>query len=397
MKKIWTTLLMLSSFAIGLVACDMKKQLTEMHDSTGRLETNTREMGDTTKSMDQTTQSMYDTTKLMAKTTASMHETTAGLSLMTAELVDLARMNDSSTQRRQALQALKAADSLGLKINEAAKYFSSFEYQLFNGIGQDITKEKRTELQNQAVAEFFKSVKEFDTGTDVTRALVDAKSSDESNKDLSFNALAAVLHLMNRKQMEYLKTNKLNDSDKVSMLGLIVSSLEKKDAINKGEVRPEDVPEYTKDILANERIAVRLLQARVTVFTAIACGEMSLIQGWPLLKKASSTKVENDSVVGRIAQTIAKAIPNANPKWDLNIDRLNLVQIQFFLKLMNEVTEGRAVLEKLGTEHQPDQAISTILKNLVYVEPKSEATGPLLAARQTFKTELEKFLATQKR
>ncbi len=402
MKSREKIILIAGTMMLGLAACDMKKQLTEMHDSTGRLEQNTKKMGETTENMDKTTASMYDTTTVMAKTTSSMHGTTQGMSAVTNELVDLARMNDSSSQRRDALHAIKTADSLGMKVEEGAKYFSSFEFQLFNGLGQDSTKEKRTELQYLAVAEFFKALKEFDTGADYTKALAQAKSGDEANKDASFNAIAATLHVINRKQNEYLKSNTLKDTEKVSMLSMITSSLEKKEAINKGEIRPEEISEYTKEVLANERLALRLIQARVTAFSTIAFGEVSLIQGWPLVQKAAATNLDSNSITGRIAkgagQLLSKVSPSLNttPQWELKVEKFNVVQLQLFVKLMNQVLEGQQFLTKLGVVPHKDESLKTVLNNVVYVEAKDQVTGPLLEARQKFKETLNQFLPTQK-
>ncbi len=381
--------------ALSLSACDMKKQLTEMHDSTGEMNETTKKMNSTTEGMHSTMQGMEKTTEGMDGKMKGMNETMGGMdkkmgdmnetmggmntimqdmSEQTNELYDAAKLGDSSMQRRAALEALARATASGRKITEATKYFISFEYQLYSGIGQDKSEEKRKHLLYEATLEFFKDVTEFLTKEDVPQPLTQAEKGGDDNKEASFNALAVSLHKMNRKQEEYLKKNKLKEEDSLSMYKIILSALAKKKAINGGQSKLDEIDDYEREVLNNEEVAVKLIQARNNFTAAILLGGISDIQ-------------KGTVVLGQNAKAGAMYIG----KWDVNLEKINKVQSETAGKYIASILGAHKFLKEIGIEPVYNPTLLKILKNAQWAETKNENES-LAKARKDLQESYQKLM-----
>lgn len=328
----------------AMMSCEMKTQLSEMHDSTQRLEKNTQKMSDTTEKMEKTTGVMAETTERMSGTTLKLYESTMKMLGRTdtlvgasAELYDALKQGDSLNLRRQGLAAMNSAQSSGRKLAEAVKYVLAFEFQLFSGLGQDMTEEKLDRLKEDAMAEFFKDVKEYYILGDKPHPLAQAGGGVEDNKRANFNALAAVLHKENRKQQETAKST--GQIKAVSILTMINETLEKGQLLKAGKISFSQLKHYEKEILNNEEIALQLLQARHNFIKAIVLSETSQISK------------------GKI-----KALTMMLFKWDLNLSEFNEVQLSTYVSYIDAVHSTENELKKLGQPIYKDSLLMRLLK-----------------------------------
>ncbi len=367
--------------ALSLSACDMKKQMSEMHDSTVEMNDTTKKMNSTTEGMHTTMQGMEKTTEGMDGKMKGMNETMGGMNAImqdmseqTNELYDAAKLGDSSMQRRAALEALGKATASGRKITEAVKYFISFEYQLYSGIGQDKSEEKRKHLMYEATLEFFKDVTEFLTKEDVPQPLTQAEKGGDENKEASFNALAVSLHKLNRKQEEYLQKNKLKEEDSLSMYKAIVSALAKKKAIDEGQLKLSELADYEREVLNNEEVAVKLIQARNNFTAAILLGGVSDIQ-------------KGNIILGQNAKAGAMFLA----KWDVNLAKINKVQSETAVKYIAAILGTHKFLKEIGIEPVYNSTLVKILKNAQWAEVKNESEN-LAKARKDLRDSYQKLL-----
>ena len=369
--------------ALALSACDMKKQLTEMHDSTGEMNETTKKMNATTEGMHTTMQGMEKTTvgmdgkmKGMNATMEIMNEKMEGMKSITQdmleqtnELYDAAKLGDSSMQRRAALEALGKATATGRKVTEAVKYFISFEYQLFSGFGQDQSDDKRKHLLYEATLEFFKDITEFTTKETVPQPLAQAAKGGDDNKEASFNALAVSLHKMNRKQEEYIKKNNLKEEDSLSMYKVILSALAKKKAIDEGQLKLSELADYEREVLNNEEVAIKLIQARSNITAAIVLNGVSDIQkdipgNGPI---ASLLKELSD-----VAKGVLKGAEMRFKKWDVPVAKINAVQSETAIKYIASILATHKYLKEIGVQPIYNQTLVEILKRAQWVEVKDE-------------------------
>jgi len=336
---------------LALMSCEMKKQLGEMHDSTQRLEANTQRMGDTTEKMQKTTQTMSETTQKMSGTTEEMNERTAQLyestlkmldkttaiSGASSELYDAIKQGDTLNLRRQALATMLAAESNGRKISEAVKYVLSFEFQVFSGQGQDVEPSKREHLMVDALAEFYKDLKEYAPVSNDIDPLAQASSGSEANKKAVFNAVAAVLHKANRKQEEFLRANP--KYEKVTFLSMIENGLKKAKALKEGAVAFSQLSESEKEVISNEKISYLLLQARHNFIAAILLSESSSVQ--------------------RGLLTVLKMMTLG---WDLKLSDFNQVQMTNFVSYIQAIQTTRTFLKSQGQVLVLDFKLMRLLK-----------------------------------
>lgn len=362
-------------------ACAEKKQLTEMHDATV-------DMRDTTKELNKGTGELKDTTTQLLRQTLDMKETTTHLadisgqmngkmddmskktsvvSQLTGELYDASRQGVTLDLRRSALKALLEAQSSGKKIAEAAQYFMSFEYQFWTGFGQDETEEKRQVLVDDAVSEFFKSVKEFNVGpsTEINPLAQTSLSNgggsvalDDDNRVASFNAIAAALHRVNRKQEEMHHKNP--KVEVLSMLSLIERGLKAEVELNSGAKTLDTLPPSIKEVLNNKSLAVKLLQARHNFIAAIFLAEVSPV----------GAQAPTNTLAPKWATKMLLYLWSTQMGWKANLDRFNVSQLKQFNQYLSAVLATRASLKTLGIEPHVDSKIQKLFQTM-----NEETTG----------------------
>lgn len=353
------------------VACAEQKKLSEMHDSTVEMNDTTKELLGVTKEMRETTEGLDESTTKMRETTEEvvtvskemstkmddMSTKTVEVVRVTDELYDSSRQGVSLQLRRDALDALLRAQSGGKKIEEAAKYFMSFEYQLWTSWGVDGSVEKREELMRAAVAEFLKALNEFTVKGDLApfaESTGDARDlHGDDNKQASLNALAATVHSLNRKQEEMALKSPAHQT--VSMYSMLLESLKLEQEVNEGRIALESLKSYQREILVNKEIAVRLLQARHNHIAVIFLSKVLPQEGLRNRWKAG-----------------LNYYLSWGAKWKLDMDALNLAQLKEYAMYLDASLKTRASLAEIGIEPIVDGTLSAFMNG---ARPVTEGKG----------------------
>lgn len=373
-----TTLLLVS-------ACAEQEKLNEMHDATVKMEKTTGEMNQNTGKMNEVTTKMDDkmaqmtnTTERVATTTESVDKKTAVVSAkldnlgdMTNELYDALRQGNALQLRREALSSLLKASSMQMKLSESAKYFMSFEIQLWNIYGQDKDFDKRDILAQQATQEFFMEVAEFaPAGYDVdATATPDAEDiHSDSNRTASFNALAAAMHQINRKQVSTL--NKDNRFEKVSMYSLMAEALLAKKDIQANVANLGAKEKYMREVLAQEKLALQLLQTRYNIF--------------PMIFVDLTTKISEKGLLGKAMM--------ATLAWELDLDKLNKTQFEYFrTEVLQQALDAHKLMTQIGVKPKMGKKLAMILSKM-RIKASRKKDGHMAAAQTAL---VEKILEIQ--
>lgn len=384
---------------VSVVACAEKKQLTQMHDATVEMRDTTKEMNGNTKEMKTTTKTMAEDTKGMREDTRSVRKSTDDMRAatenmrkstedmrrstetvresttqvleetkevkdLTAELYDSARQGAAVTLRRELLESAYRSESSGKKIGELGKYFMAFEFQLWNDMGQDKGEEKRRELMQIATTEFFRDLREFATGDETVNPFAQMTAGgpvhSADNKTATVNALAVTMHILNRKQEDFIRRNPTVQP--VSIYSMIADALRAEKAIDAGEVA--DIPAYQKDVLANKKLALFLMQARHNFAAAMFLSETVSKQG-----------------VGNKVRAFANRYFGWGASWTLDADALNVAQTEQLARYLKAVVRTRAVLNEVGVKPEVNSKIEAFLKGAKVKATAEKASGALLAAR----------------
>lgn len=419
----------ISSLAILLLfsACSEKKQLTEMHDATvdmnGKMDqlhkTTSDGMRDTINKMEQlhqtTTEGMQETVKGMKQSVAL----TASVLDTSNELGDLSKHGASVEGRNNRLKNILEDATLENKVTHAAIYFKSFEYQFWQGSGQDASLKKRQHLIDEAAAEFFRAIAEFNNGSPLVNPFATPGVpliSDYGNREAIFNAFALTLHELDRKQEEMLR--KYPEIKPVSMLSIIKDALTAEKDINSGKIPVEEISEATHMVLTNKDVALKLLQARLNFALSVficsvsklktaqnmtldqateAIGAKSLFPKTALVYDTVS-KLWNSSTAsssaapktfGQVSTAVgASFVPKAielqnmkNNKWTVDMDKFNLSQLIMFQRYLGLVKKTQILLVEIGEKVQINEEVGLVLANM---EVKSTGLGGAkLAAEKT--------------
>ena len=228
------------------------------------LENRTESMDNSTKEMKDITKEMSDTTKEMNETTNDMQGTTEVMRENTEELLMLSRQGATSDLREKAKNVFLNKDrGMGDVLTAAKKYFYAFEYQVWNGRGEDTLEEREALLLN-AMEEFYRLLNDLNKGYTAATP-IEIESAGTANK--AFYALATTMHFNNDKQAS--RVGKYEGVEEISMYDIIKSSLEK---FNAGE----QLHEYEQVVVLGEnyRITENLLNARLNFVTALGIKDM---------------------------------------------------------------------------------------------------------------------------
>lgn len=280
------SLLSLSVISL-LTACGELKKVDDMRDST--------------VSMGKTTTQMNDTTTGMKSKMDSLEAKTIDLGAMTNELYDTARQGSSLQLRRDAYDSMLKAPTFFKKLSEASKYFMSFEYQVWNNLGQDTEPEKREILAQQEALEFFTEIEELAPRDGSVQPTAHPNAKDiysAENRTSVFNALAATIHHMNRKEIRVSKYNA--NIDQKSLYDLMEEAL----------LAPRDKAQsgYIREIMAHEEKAIQILKTRYSMF--------------PMMFIDMMTKISDKSLLEQLQMGLMG--------WDCDLDTLNATQLEYF-------------------------------------------------------------------
>ncbi|RYZ82168.1 MAG: hypothetical protein EOP06_22140 [Proteobacteria bacterium] len=305
--------ILLAAIAVVASGCDMKTNLDEMHDKTVQMEQTTSKVEKHSESLDQ----------------------------QTGELYDALRQGDALQSRRTALANLLAAKDPLRKLSEASKYFMAFEYQLWSGIGADVSEQKRNTLAMLAAREFFKDVESFIPGGKKNAKPLAGQiiATEKSNAINSLNALAATIDSLNPKQESTLL--RLTTIKPLSMYSMIEESLRARAAIESEQKAASEFPAYVSEVLFSEDVAVYLLQARYNYLPALVLGKL--------------TDASHSQWTGaRIALA----------PWTLDTTTLNLVELTEMNRLLKLSNATKSLLQELGFAAPLDPLLTRVYQNM---------------------------------
>jgi hypothetical protein len=337
--------LFLLALSISISACEMKKNLDEMHDSTGEMNVTTTEMNENLGEMKETTGKMSGTTSemntkmgQMAETTDQMAKTTNAMNATTCEMYTALRQGDSLSARRNGMKAIEDAEIGAPKISEAGKYFMSFEFQIWSNLCKD-NKKVRLQLAAEAAKEFMRDVQQF-IAAGQTEAMPFANpklhGKERANREQSLNAIAAAMHLANPKQEELMKKD-----DLITMWDMIKKSLIAAQQIASGKATISDFPEYVHQILIYEGVAKLLAQVRYNYLGAM------------MLSRA--TKIREG------------VLPYAKMRylgWTLDVSTYGTVEVSEFAVYLNGGNLAYEAMVKAGLTPKLNNTLKEILENM---------------------------------
>ncbi|MBL7556351.1 MAG: hypothetical protein JNM24_11070 [Bdellovibrionaceae bacterium] len=367
------------AMAMSLSACDVRNELKDMHKSTGNMEKNTEKMVEITDRMEKMTQKMSGDVEGMKQETKDVNDSVVSMGKKMDEVnssvsefngkidklhgvadslekrvgtgieetYDGLRQGDSSQLRRVAFQGLLNARAHEKKLLEAAQYLAGFEFYFWRGFGMDADLARREELVAGAAQQFYKDIYEIYNYKASVFPMADPDLGEGFNREASFNAIAAALHMDNPKQKENIRlmANKGIKVEDLSFLKIIKAGLMAKINVEDRKLKLEDVPAQYKEVMINEEISIKLLQARWN-FLAVAA-----------LDKSFHFKQNGAFKYVRSAWNLATT-------WKLDFSKLNTSQIadqHFYLK---EAQSARAFLNSIGVETKPDMLLVAFINRM---------------------------------
>jgi hypothetical protein len=279
---------------------------------------------------------MHDATVKMSDTTEDMKKSTGDLKDATDELYDALRQGNALQLRREAYNEVMKAPTMFKKISEATKYFMSFEFQLWNGIGQDTALVKRDVLGQQAAQEFFMEVEELAARDNSVDPLAQPNAKDissEENRAAAFNAMAIAMDQMNRKQPDNIE--KLKNDKLITMYSMVEEALQ----------APREYAQtgYVREILAHEDKAVQLLQARYNMF--------------PLMFIDMMTHLGDKNIFSQ-AKTLLLG-------WELDTSVMSATQTEYLrTEVLAKGLAAKELLIKIGRKPELDSKVSRLIEKM---------------------------------
>ncbi|HEX7674906.1 MAG TPA: DUF948 domain-containing protein [Bdellovibrio sp.] len=353
---------LISGLTVAMLAgCGELKKVDDMHDDT-------QKMAETTGKMSKTTSQMNDTTGQMNKTTAEMNQTTAemnnkmqtlqdkmqALKNTMDELYDTLRQGNAAQLRRDGYKAILEAPTLYKKVSEAYKYFMAFEFQLWNAQGQDLDEGARQKLGQQAAQEFYMEIEGLgprDKSISVTAQPDPKDISSKENRLASFNAMAAGMHQINRKENRAQAMTK--DLKTMSMYTMTQEALMAS--------HDQEQTGYIREIQAHEDKAIQLIQTRISMFPLIFIDAVARLGEMNKIEQAKMAYVG----------------------WDFEIDKYSATQLEYLqTEVIGQALEAKAFLKKIGIKPVMDSTVLHLLKNMKVKNTKTNQT-PAMAASQT--------------
>lgn len=405
-------------FGLIVSACAEKKQLKEMHDSTEEMNKTTTELldqtkvtrgevsqvGANTKEIKQNVVMMTPEIQNINRNLGDTTRTTQEIDRNTRELFDGSRQVLSSGERRQAFDSLMNSPSLARKLSQASIYYSAFEFQTWTGFGNDSGIQQRQKLMADASKQYFFEIQEAYVNTPAVKSLASPfgsrlkeflKSFTDSifnfetnrnsvdNKEASFNALAATLHINNRKQTEGINNFNSISSSKAteySMLKMIYDSLSLKVSLRKGQISAQSIPEYSQEIINNSEIANKLLNARFNFLALLSVLPHSDFnkeswQGWMaklnmLISEEDLTDytmklifILPDFVKDNLAKYVKDRFLKAQPMlgWELKLQGKDEVELNRIVDIAKASLETYDFLKQNGYLIHKDNEVTKII------------------------------------
>lgn len=345
--------LIVSGLVVGLLAgCGELKKVDDMHDATGKMADTTDKMNQTTSQMNKTTSQMNGTTSEMKDKMTSLEQKTEELKQITDELYDTLRQGNALQLRREAMTEIVKAPTLFRKISESNKYMMSFEFQIWNNLGQDAEPEKRELLAQQAALEFFLDIEGFAPRDNSVNPTVQPDMKDlnsQDNRTASFNALAAAMHQVNRKETRAEKN--IKNLPNMTMYSIMEKALLAS--------REEQQKGASREVMAHEDKAIQILQTRYNIF--------------PLIFMDAVSKLGDKSMLAQGKMALLG--------WDFDIDCLNATQLEYLqTEVLQQSLQSKQLLIKIGKKPVLDSMVARLL-NKMRVSPSGKKSPEVIAAQ----------------
>ncbi|UXR64685.1 hypothetical protein EZJ49_00250 [Bdellovibrio bacteriovorus] len=324
------TLLVLACVGSLTTACEVKKNLDDMHKATVE---------------------MSETTKRMEEKTGELDKKSGSLDDKTAELYDALRQGNAALLRKEFLQQMNESKEMAKKLSLGVKYYWAYEFQLWSMQGLD-NDHRREELASSAAREFIREIHEYAP----TEEFISPTS--DNNTDMNFLALVTTLHEVNDKQKNRVDPKGI---EHMSMLSLIERALKQKVDLDAGRISINDLAPASYDLLAFESKLIQILQARQNFILTM------------LVAKASNIdkNLKNKIKLGLLGM-----------KWSLDLNRYNDVEINEMTRYLKAVLDTRAILRNTGHAIVVDETIQKVMMNGQFAQTKSQGKARLAAEAQ---------------
>jgi len=301
-----------------LSACEVKKNLDDMHDATVK--------------MSNTTEDMSDTTKRMEEKTGELDKKSGSLDEKTAELYDALRQGNAAVLRKEFLEQMTGSKEMPKKLALGVKYFWAFEFQLWSMQGLDDAA-RREELATSGAREFIREIHEYAPTND----FISPTTSD--NKEKNFLALATTLHEVNDKQKLRVDPKGI---EHMSMLTLIERALTEKRSLEAGKISVSQLSGSSYELLNFEGKMIQLLQARHNFILAMIVARTSKVD------QSLQTKVK----LGLLGM-----------KWSMDLNKFSDVEVAELKKYAKAVMDTRIIIDKALHPIEVDKTLLKILNN----------------------------------
>lgn len=366
------------------------EQTKELQKETQKVSSQTERLGDTTDRLRDTTGQLLNVTRDdLARKTAELGEMTERLGETTDELLDVTRndllrqmksvdrgfgelydamrQGDSASLRRESIQRLLEAKTLQNRMAEAGLFVMSFEYQLFSGVGQDVSPARKNLLYQQAAMEFFLRIDELAPKGEKIEPLANpdpAHPTSQENRASAFNCLASALHKTNRKQEIDSETR-----ERVSLYDLIIKAMRMKEQLNTGRLRLPDGPHFAKEVLARPARVRQLLQARHNMFALLFLGATT-----DLIAK------------GRLARGVSAV---RGIEIDFGSSDMGAAHLDFIIEeILRPAIETRDDMIALGLKPELAKTVRFLASRVSFKAMPADQGSKLLKSRQTLIQEL---------
>jgi hypothetical protein len=348
-----TKLFILLILVLTVTGCGVTKDMQEMKDTTNHLKDLTEKMSDKEDHLSDTSDKLYGVSQLMSGIQQEMY----------SDMVQ-----ESETGRRKRLENMDGAKTIDEKFSLAAKYYWSFEFQLWKGDGTRDA-ESLELLKTLAVQEFFREVVRF---VDFNNFEYGVMSHTNRMKDLY--ALACALDEVNFNQMQYAKKNNFKYA---SMETIIEEQLAVSKKIHDGLVKTTDQNLLQWEVGSRQKdSALYLLQLRQEFLTAVVISKaigfnpdnLHLLDlGLNLFIGQDASFIETaKSLFGAVEEDLRGAQVLYSGKIDVsNRDTESLALYNYFLR---KVIHTQEFLKSIGEPVKMDSLFKRLFDRLYIVD-----------------------------
>ena len=358
------------SFLI-FAGCSPFKTMEEMKDTTKKMSDTTDEMGKDVKETKEISQQMKEQVEQTNQTALNTYN-------------DL-RSKDSADARVTFLKQMKEAKTIEAKISSAAKYFQSFEFQLWKDFSTD-NEATLDALKEQAVSEFFRELSDL-VKPDYMKKGKEYLGGLRSTPDfMNLFALSVTLHY---KHISQERVTKETGRTSVSMLSIILEALEQGVSVKKGLIKVDDLPHYAKELLLFEDKAVYMLQLRHVSLAKMSLGKMTGLDITPMdipfVDAETTGYLQKPKALW--AETKMKFMD-----WDLDLAGMNEVEMNTVTRWLAESVSTQRKLMFLGVRPLVDQNLKDIFYHLkVNSGRRSEKTKQRMSQEKYLKDAVETY------